>query len=47
MKKVRIDTIPKNHKTIMIVMIMIDPKTNKPRPVYLEPEIVVSPFELF
>jgi len=25
---------------------MIDPKTNKPRPVYLEPEIVVSPFPL-
>jgi len=46
MKNVRIDTIPKNHKTIMVA-IMIDPKTNKPRPVYLEPEIVVSPFELF
>lgn len=27
-------------------LMMIDPKTNKPRPVYLEPEIVVSPFRL-
>lgn len=27
-------------------LIMIDPATNKPRPVYLEPEIVVSPFPL-
>jgi len=27
-------------------LMMIDPKTNKPRPVYLEPEIVVSPFPL-
>lgn len=27
-------------------LMMIDPKTNKPRPVYLEPEIVVSPFAL-
>lgn len=27
-------------------LIMINPKTNKPQPVYLEPEIVVSPFEL-
>ena len=27
-------------------LMMIDPKTNKPRPVYLEPEIVVSPFLL-
>lgn len=27
-------------------LIMIDPKTNKPRPVYIEPEIVVSPFPL-
>ena len=27
-------------------MLMIDPKTNKPRLVYLEPEIVVSPFPL-
>jgi len=27
-------------------LMMIDPKTNKPRPVYIEPEIVVSPFEL-
>ena len=25
---------------------MVDPKTNKPRPVYIEPEIVVSPFPL-
>jgi len=25
---------------------MIDPKTNEPRPVYIEPEIVVSPFPL-
>lgn len=27
-------------------LLMIDPKTNKPRPVYIEPEIVVSPFPL-
>ena len=27
-------------------LMMIDPTTNKPRPVYLEPEIVVSPFPL-
>ena len=27
-------------------LMMIDPKDNKPRPVYLEPEIVVSPFPL-
>lgn len=27
-------------------LMMIDPETNKPRPVYLEPEIVVSPFRL-
>lgn len=27
-------------------LLMIDPVTNKPRPVYIEPEIVVSPFEL-
>jgi hypothetical protein len=27
-------------------LMMIDPKTNEPRPVYLEPEIVVSPFPL-
>jgi hypothetical protein len=27
-------------------LMMIDPKTNKPRPVYIEPEIVVSPFAL-
>ena len=27
-------------------LLMIDPKTNKPRPVYIEPEIVVSPFSL-
>jgi hypothetical protein len=27
-------------------LMMIDPKTKEPRPVYLEPEIVVSPFEL-
>lgn len=27
-------------------LMMIDPKTNKPRPVYIEPEIIVSPFEL-
>ena len=27
-------------------LMMIDPKTKKPRPVYIEPEIVVSPFEL-
>jgi len=25
---------------------MIDPETSEPRPVYLEPEIVVSPFPL-
>lgn len=27
-------------------LFMIDPKTDKPRPVYVEPEIVVSPFPL-
>lgn len=27
-------------------LLMVDPKTNKPRPVYMEPEIVVSPFPL-
>ena len=27
-------------------LIMVDPKTNKPRPVYVEPEIIVSPFKL-
>lgn len=27
-------------------LMMIDPKTKKPRPVYFEPEIVVSPFPL-
>lgn len=27
-------------------LMMIDPVTNKPRPVYLEPEIVVSPFKI-
>ena len=27
-------------------LIMIDPKTNEPRPVYCEPEIVISPFPL-
>jgi len=27
-------------------LMMVDPKTNKPRPVYIEPEIVVSPFPL-
>ena len=27
-------------------LMMIDPKTNKARPVYIEPEIVVSPFPL-
>jgi len=27
-------------------LMMIDPKTNEPRPVYIEPEIVVSPFAL-
>lgn len=27
-------------------LMMIDPKTNEPRPVYIEPEIVVSPFPL-
>ena len=27
-------------------LMMIDPKTNEPRPVYIEPEIVVSPFLL-
>lgn len=27
-------------------LMMIDPKTGEPRPVYLEPEIVVSPFQL-
>lgn len=28
-------------------LLMIDPKTKKSRPVYIEPEIVVSPFPLF
>lgn len=27
-------------------LLMIDPSTGKPRPVYIEPEIVVSPFKL-
>ena len=27
-------------------LMLIDPKTNKPRPVYIEPSIVVSPFPL-
>ncbi len=27
-------------------LMMVDPKSGKPRPVYLEPEIVVSPFPL-
>lgn len=27
-------------------LMMIDPKTQKPRPVYVEPEILVSPFKL-
>jgi competence protein ComGC len=27
-------------------LMMVDPKTKKPRPVYIEPEIVVSPFPL-
>lgn len=27
-------------------LLMIDPETNKPRPVYLEPEILVSPFKM-
>ncbi len=27
-------------------LIMIDPKTKKPRPVYVEPTIIVSPFKL-
>lgn len=27
-------------------LMMIDPKTNEPRPVYVEPEIVVSPFPI-
>jgi hypothetical protein len=27
-------------------LMMLDPETNKPRPVYVEPEIVVSPFKL-
>ena len=27
-------------------LMMIDPKTKRPRPVYIEPEIVVSPFPL-
>ena len=27
-------------------LMMIDPKTNEPRPVYFEPEIVISPFPL-
>ena len=27
-------------------LMMVDPTTNEPRPVYIEPEIVVSPFPL-
>ena len=27
-------------------LMMLDPDTNEPRPVYLEPEIIVSPFKL-
>lgn len=27
-------------------LMMVDPETKKPRPVYIEPEIVVSPFKL-
>jgi len=27
-------------------LIMVDPKTKQPRPVYIEPEIIVSPFKL-
>jgi hypothetical protein len=27
-------------------LMMVDPETNEPRPVYMEPEIVVSPFRL-
>jgi hypothetical protein len=27
-------------------LMLIDPKTDKPRPVYIEPEIIVSPFKL-
>ena len=27
-------------------LMMVDPKTKKPRPVYIEPEIIVSPFKL-
>lgn len=27
-------------------LLLIDPKTNKARPVYIEPEIIVSPFQL-
>ena len=27
-------------------LLMVDPETKKPRPVYIEPEIVVSPFKL-
>jgi len=27
-------------------LLLIDPETNKPRPVYVEPEIIVSPFKL-
>lgn len=27
-------------------LIMVDPETNEPRPVYIEPEIIVSPFKL-
>lgn len=27
-------------------LIMIDPETNKPRPLYIEPAIIVSPFKL-
>ena len=27
-------------------LMMVDSETNKPRPVYIEPEIIVSPFKL-
>lgn len=27
-------------------LMMIDPETNKPRPVYIEPKVLVSPFKL-
>lgn len=27
-------------------LMMVDPKTNEPRPVYIEPEIIISPFPL-